>query len=127
MGDLVAADAANGLDPANLKAVVDAAFAPDDALTQAFVITWKGRIIAERYGLGATAKTPLEGWSMGKSIAASLMGILVQQGVYSLDQPAPIPEWQGQGDKRKDIRIRDILNMSSGLRIRAEQDPDYVL
>ncbi len=125
MGDVVAPDAANGLDAAKLKAAVDAAFAPDDALTQAFVITWKGRLIAERYGPGATAQTPLEGWSMGKSIAASLMGVLMQQGIYSLDQPAPIPEWQGAGDKRKDIRIRDILNMSSGLRIRAEQDPDY--
>lgn len=126
LGDVVAPDAANGLDPARLKAVVDAAFAPDDALTQAFVITWKGQIIAERYGPGATAQTPLEGWSMGKSIAASVMGVLMQQGIYSLDQPAPIPEWQGAGDRRKDIRIRDILNMSSGLRIRAEQDPDYV-
>lgn len=125
MGDVIAPDAAGGLDPAKLKAVVDAAFAPDDALTQAFVVTWKGHIVAERYGAGATAETPLEGWSMGKSITASLMGVLMQQGVYTLDQPAPIPEWQGAGDNRKDIRIRDILNMSSGLRIRAEQDPDY--
>ena len=125
MGDILASGAANGLDAAKLKAAVDAAFAPDDALTQAFVITWKGQIIAERYGPGATVKTPLEGWSMGKSIAASLMGVLMQQGTYTLDQPAPIPQWQGPGDNRKDIRIRDILNMSSGLRIRAEQDPDY--
>ena len=125
MGDRVAPGAASGLDPAKLKAAVEAAFAPDDALTQAFVVTWKGQIIAERYGPGASASTPLEGWSMGKSISASLMGVLMQQGVYTLDQPAPIPQWQGEGDKRKDIRIRDILNMSSGLRIRAEQDPDY--
>lgn len=125
MGDFLAPGVATELDPAKLKAVVDAAFAPDDALTQAFVITWKGQIIADRYGPGASATTPLEGWSMGKSIAASLIGIQMQQGLYTLDQPAPIPEWQGAGDKRKDIRIRDILNMSSGLRIRAEQDPDY--
>ena len=126
MGDILAPGAAIGLDPAKLKAVVNAAFAPDDALTQAFVITWKGQIIAERYGADATATAPLEGWSMGKSIAASLIGVQMQQGLYTLDQPAPIPEWQGAGDKRKDIRIRDILQMSSGLRIRAEQDPDYV-
>lgn len=125
MGDLTTAGATTGLDQAKLKSAVDAAFAPDDALTQAFVVTWKGKIVAERYGPGANARTPLEGWSMGKSIAASLMGVLIQRGVYALDQPAPIPEWQGQSDERKDIRIRDILNMSSGLRIRAEQDPDY--
>ena len=125
MGDVLAPGAVTELDPAKLKAVVDAAFAPDDALTQAFVITWKGQIIAERYGPGASVTTPLEGWSMGKSIAASLIGIQMQQRLYKLDQPAPIPEWQGAEDKRKDIRIRDILQMSSGLRVRAEQDPDY--
>ena len=125
MGDLIEAGSASSLDVAKIKTVVDAAFAPDDALTQAFVITWKGQIIAERYDLGATATTPLEGWSMGKSIAASLMGVLIQRGSYTLDQAAPIPEWESAGDKRKAIRIRDILTMSSGLRIRHEGDPDY--
>ena len=62
---------------------------------------------------------------MGKSIAASLIGVQMQQGLYTIDQPAPIPEWQSASDKRKDIRIRDIMQMSSGLRVRAEQDPDY--
>lgn len=125
MGDKVDPNAGGRLDPDKLKAIVDAAFPSDNAFTQAFVITWKGQIIAERYGSGANANMPLEGWSMGKSIAASLMGVLVEQGAYKLDEPAPIPEWQGAGDKRKEIRIRDILQMSSGLRIRAEQDPDY--
>ena len=31
----------------------------------------------------------------------------------------------GSGDPRAKIRIADILNMSSGLRIKAPQDPDY--
>jgi CubicO group peptidase (beta-lactamase class C family) len=53
------------------------------------------------------------------------MGILIKQGVYELRQPAPIPEWQGAGDPRARIRIADIMQMSSGLRIRAPQDPDY--
>jgi CubicO group peptidase (beta-lactamase class C family) len=50
----------------------------------------------------------------------------MQRGVYTLDQPAPIPEWQGSGDPRAAIRIRDIMQMSSGLRIRAQQDPEWV-
>jgi CubicO group peptidase (beta-lactamase class C family) len=53
------------------------------------------------------------------------MGILVKQGVYDLWQQAPIPEWQSPGDPRAKIRIADIMHMSSGLRIRAPQDPDY--
>ena len=114
-----------GLDHARIEAAVNAAFT-DDALTQAFVVTWRGQIIGERYGLGATMHTPLEGWSMGKSVVATLVGVLIEQGVYTLDQPAPIPEWQQAGDPRRAIRIRDILQMSSGLRVLAQQDPDYV-
>jgi CubicO group peptidase (beta-lactamase class C family) len=113
------------LDAARLRQAVDAAFEPVDAMTTAFVVTWKGRLVAERYGEGVTPRTPLESWSMGKSLSATLMGVLLQQGVYALTQPAPIPEWQGPGDPRARIRIADLLNMSSGLRIRAPQDPDY--
>lgn len=108
-----------------LSEAMDAAFSPAESMTAALVVTWRGRIIAERYGPGVTAATPLESWSMGKSLTATLMGVLIQQGIYSLDQPAPIPEWQSPGDPRAAIRIRDLLNMSSGLRIRAPEDPDF--
>lgn len=53
------------------------------------------------------------------------MGVLIRQGAYQLWQPAPIPEWQTPGDPRQAIRIGDLMRMSSGLRIRAPQDPDY--
>ena len=62
---------------------------------------------------------------MGKSLIGTLMGILIQQEVYELWQSAPIPEWQGEGDPRQEIRIGDIMRMSSGIRIKAPQDPDY--
>ena len=104
---------------------VDAAFAPQEALTAAYVVTWKGQIIGERYRPGITMHTPLESWSMGKSLTATLMGILINRGVYSLDQPAPIPQWQNEDDPRRKIRIQDILRMSSGLRFRAPADPDF--
>ena len=113
-----------GVDLAKVQAAVDAAFDPA-ALTGAFVVTYKGRIIAEKYGPNITPTTALESWSMGKSLSGTLLGILIQKGVYTLDQPAPIPEWQTPGDPRQKIRIRDILNMSSGLRIIAPQDPGY--
>jgi CubicO group peptidase (beta-lactamase class C family) len=113
------------IDADKLKRAVDAAFEPATAMTAAFVVTWKGRLLAERYGEGITSHTPLESWSMGKSLTATLMGILINQGVYDLWQPAPIPEWQVEGDPRAKIRIADLLHMSSGLRIKAPQDPDY--
>ena len=113
------------LDAAKVKQAVDAAFEPAAAMTAAFVVTWRGRLIGERYGKGITARTPLESWSMGKSLTAALMGILIKEGAYDLLQPAPIPEWQGPGDPRAKIRIADLMRMSSGLRSRAPQDPDY--
>ncbi len=116
--------------PAELSAdkvnrAVDAAFASPAGMTAAVVVTWKGRIIAERYAPGITARTPLESWSMGKSVTAALLGVLIQRGDYGLWQQAPIPEWQTPGDPRAKIRIADLLRMSSGLRIRAPYDPDY--
>jgi CubicO group peptidase (beta-lactamase class C family) len=126
MGDVLAdAPLPREIDAAKLQHAVDAAFEPARSMTAAFVVTWKGRIIAERYGPGITAHTPLESWSMGKSIIATLFGILVKQGDYELSQPAPIPEWQAPDDPRSKIRIADLLHMSSGLRIKAPQDPDY--
>ncbi len=125
MGDVLPKDPLPPeIDAAKLKQAVDAAFEPA-AMTAAFVVTWKGRLLAERYGEGISFHTPLESWSMGKSLTATLMGILIKQGVYDLWQPAPIPEWQGAGDPRAKIRIADLLHMSSGLRIKAPQDPDY--
>lgn len=113
------------INASKLKQAVNAAFEPAEAMTAAFVVTWRGWLAAERYGEGLTARTPLEGWSMGKSLTATLLGILIKQGVYQLSRPAPIPEWQTPGDPRAKIRISDILHMSSGLRIKAPQDPDY--
>ena len=104
---------------------VAAAFDPPETMTAAFVVTWKGRIIGERYGDGITMHTPLESWSMGKNVTASLMGMLIKDGTYRLWQPAPVPEWQHGDDPRQAIRIGDLMRMSSGLRFRSPYDPDY--
>jgi CubicO group peptidase (beta-lactamase class C family) len=126
MGDKVPEDDfPKEVDEVKVLEAVNAAFDPAEGLTAAFVVTWKGKFLAERHASGITEDTPLESWSMGKSLTATLMGILIQRGVYTLDQPAPIPEWQGEGDPRSKITIANILNMSSGIRIRAPQDPDY--
>jgi CubicO group peptidase (beta-lactamase class C family) len=113
------------IDEKKLRQAVSAAFATADSLTAGFVVTWRGRLIAERYGDGVNELTPLESWSMGKSISATLIGILINQGIYNLQEPAPIPEWQSSNDPRAKIRIADLLHMSSGLRFKAPQDPDY--
>jgi CubicO group peptidase (beta-lactamase class C family) len=114
-----------GIDSSAIAKAVDIAFGGDDAMTLGVVVTYKGRIIGERYAPGIGIHTPLESWSMGKSMTGTIVARLIQMGVYKLDGPAPFPEWQTPGDPRQQIRIMDIMRMSSGLRIRAPQDPDY--
>jgi CubicO group peptidase (beta-lactamase class C family) len=113
------------IDMARVEQAIELGFGPPEAQTLAFIVTHNGRIIGERYAEGIDIHTPLESWSMTKSLTGALMGVLIQQGEYELWQPAPIPEWQSAGDPRQAIRIGDIMRMSSGIRIRAPQDPDY--
>jgi CubicO group peptidase (beta-lactamase class C family) len=115
----------SAIDASKLKAAVDAAFADPEGLTAAFVVLYKGRIVAERYMPGITKDTQLESWSMGKSITSTLFGLLVKDGTYRIEDPAPVALWQKPGDPRSKIRIVDLLRMSSGLRFIAPQDPDY--
>ena len=113
------------IDKLLLERALDEGFGPPDAMTLALVVTYKGRIIGERYAPGIGIHTPLESWSMGKSLTGTLVARLIQMGTYRLDQPAPFPEWQKPGDPRQRILIRDIMRMSSGLRLRAPQDPGF--
>jgi CubicO group peptidase (beta-lactamase class C family) len=105
-----------GADTAAVTAVLDWAMNEAGQNTRALVVIHKGKIIAERYAQGFTPHTPQISWSQGKSITAALIGVLVQQGELTLDQPAPVPEWhEDPEDPRREIRIRDLLHMSSGL------------
>ncbi len=102
------------------KARLDAAIAPlfeDPAMaeTRAFLVMYRGKIIAERYGEGYDEDTRLISWSMAKSFTGALIGFLVADGRLVLDDPAPVPAWQRPGDPRGEITLRQLLQMSSGL------------
>ncbi len=62
---------------------------------------------------------------MGKSLTATLVGLLVQDGTLKLDAPVPVAAWREPGDPRSEIRVVDLLRMSSGLEFIAPRDPDY--
>jgi CubicO group peptidase (beta-lactamase class C family) len=106
--------------PAVRQALVDEAvglmFARKSQFTNAVIVLHRGRVLAERHAQPFDAQTRFESWSMGKSIAASLVGRLQRRGQLSLDELAWIPHWQNAGDPRRSIRVRDLLNMASGLR-----------
>ena len=63
------------VDKTKIDAALDAAFADPAALTAAFLVLHKGRIVGERYAAGITKDTQLESWSMGKSITATLFAL----------------------------------------------------
>jgi CubicO group peptidase (beta-lactamase class C family) len=59
---------------------------------------------------------------MGKSITAALIGILVGDKHFSVDDLAPIAEWRDASDPRSKITIASLLNMSSGLEFGRPED-----
>jgi CubicO group peptidase (beta-lactamase class C family) len=113
------------MDGVKLQEAADAAF-DGRSLTATFLAVHKGRIIAERYGAGAHKDMQLESWSMGKSLTATLVGLLVQEGRFGLHDPAPVALWrQNPEDPRSRIRVSDLMRMSSGLRFSHTPQPEW--
>jgi CubicO group peptidase (beta-lactamase class C family) len=110
------------LDREKLQAAVDLAFADPAGLTAAMAVVYKGQIVGERYMAGITKDTQLESWSMGKSLIATLVGLVIRDGAFSLDDLAPVPDWRRPGDPRGQIRVRDVMRMSSGLSFTGQDD-----
>jgi CubicO group peptidase (beta-lactamase class C family) len=104
-----------GVDAAAVNAALDWGLAQTRHNTRAIVVVYKGKIVGERYAPGWTKDTPQISWSEGKSITAALVGILVGKGTLKLDDYAPVKEWRGANDPRGQIRVRDLMHMSSGL------------
>jgi len=115
----------SGIDPVKLDLALDDAFSESDpsnsVRTRAVIVVYDGQIAAERYAPGFTAETPLLGWSMAKSLTNALVGVLVRNEKLNLTDPAPVPEWQTEGDPRRRITLDQLMRMSSGL----EFDEDY--
>ncbi len=87
--------------------------------TRAVLVIYKDKIIGEKYDTGFNKNSKILGWSMTKSITATLFGILQKQGKLDINKPAPIAEWKN--DERKVITTNDLLHMNSGL----EWDENY--
>lgn len=104
---------------AALKAALDHAFEepaePPYRKTKAVVVVHDGKVIAERYADGIGVDTPLMGLSMTKSVVSALIGIMTQQGLTSPSLPAPVPEWRGASDPRREIEVEHLLRMTTGL------------
>ena len=106
-----------------LDEVIDGAFRGSDfnsafgrdAFTTAILIATPNAIIAERYIEGYTHRTSQRTWSVAKSIAATVIGAAVEQGIFNVKMPTAIPEWQNPLDPRRHITVENLLHMGSGL------------
>ncbi len=107
------------LDDAGFAAAIDRAFDHasygEGTETTAVLIVLDGAIISEKYRDGFDQETPQRTWSVAKSIAATVIGAAVLDGIIDIDDEAGLAAWSAPGDPRGEITIANLLNMSSGL------------
>ena len=121
-GDLVAsAQLPASVDGDALHAASDWAFNRDspEQVTLSLLIVQGGHIIHERYAPGVDMTTRTRTWSTAKSIAGTLVGMMVDERRMALDEPLGVT-WlpaalSPDDDPRSAITLRHVLNMSSGL------------
>lgn len=85
--------------------------------SKALVVTRNGYIVGEWYGPGWDETTPQHGFSVSKSFTGALVGMLVDDGLFTgANQQAAwfISQWRNH--QYGPIRIRNLLSMDSGLR-----------
>jgi CubicO group peptidase (beta-lactamase class C family) len=112
---------AEDVDAAALQAASDWAFDREtpEQDTLSLLVVHRGEIIHERYAPGVDMTTRTRTWSTAKSIAVTLIGMLVDAGRMALDAPLDF-EWlppspSPETDPRNRITLRHALNMSTGL------------
>ena len=93
--------------------------------TQGFLVIKDGKIVDERYFNGANDKSKFTSWSVAKSFTSTLVGLALADGkIKSLDEPVTnyLPELKGSG--YEGVPIKDILEMSSGVKFNEEYGKD---
>ena len=108
-----------GSGSAALQSVIDSAFDGETygagTESSAVVVSSSSALLGERYREGYDLHTSQRTWSVAKSIAATVVGIAVKDGLLELQRPATVPEWQSPLDPRREITLANLLHMSSGL------------
>ena len=116
-----------GVDGGLIDAAVLRAFGAPDAASrvQSVVVVHGGRIVYEQYHPLDGPDKQYNSFSVAKSFASALIGLLVADGMLELDAPPGVDEWGGAGDPRQAITLRQLLQMSSGLQWTEDYSADY--
>jgi CubicO group peptidase (beta-lactamase class C family) len=91
----------------------------DASGTTAFLVVQDDRLLYERYFAGYDETSVQTSFSMAKSFASALVGIAIDEGdIESVDEPITnyIPELLERDERFKEITIRHLLTMSSGIK-----------
>lgn len=105
--------AAEHLDPTALQAAADYA---QQQQSRALIVTRHGYIVFEKYWQGSNLDTPVESQGLGRLVAALATGAAISDRKIGWpDEPLGylIPAWAK--DRRGEITVRNLLQMSSGL------------
>ena len=98
----------------------------DSSYTQGFLVIQNDTMVYENYWRGMNEKTKHISWSMAKSVISALIGIAREEGnIGSLEKTVDeyMPEFRGSG--YEGVRIKDVLQMSSGVKFDENYaDPD---
>lgn len=137
-GDGVTADGltAAGADEAKLKLILQNALKESGDANglnaRGIAIAHDGKLVAREVGPGFQTNTPLHGWSMTKSVAATVFAIRADEvglkpetpviNAFPTDRtPSWVAEWAK--DNRASITIADLLYMRSGLEMEESYQP----
>ena len=88
--------------------------------TLAVIVMHRGETVAERYADPVTAETPMQGWSMNKSLMATLIGRQIDQGYLQLNDSVVIAlQAAGAGGAtvakvNPDLTLKHLLAMTTG-------------
>lgn len=118
-GWLTSTPAEQGMDPAQLTALLDEIEQKKLAFHSLLIIR-HGYIVSETYFGGNTQDTLHEQYSVTKSFASTLIGIALDQGLISrVDQRVvdffPDRQFMQLDDQKKSMTLDDLLTMRSGL------------
>jgi CubicO group peptidase (beta-lactamase class C family) len=103
------------VDYQQLQLALEQAFAnPNIQKTRTALVMYKGQLIAEKYSPGFGPETPILGWSMTKSVLATLYGILEYQGRFEITEQ-PFFHAEQSKDPKGAITYDHLLRMQSGL------------
>ncbi|MEO0649668.1 MAG: serine hydrolase [Planctomycetota bacterium] len=90
--------------------------------TRAFLVARGGVLVEEWYADGFDGGTPLNTFSVSKSVTSLLVGLVIEDGAIDLESSvgAVVPALEARDPRFAEVTVRDLLGMRSGVRFSKE-------